>query len=509
MSNQTRSLIREANRLLKNKQYIEAGELFQMAGKYKKAVKVFLHENAFNKAGEVYFSTEQYKKAAEMFIQDKDYERAATAYHRIQDFTKAKEMRLLLADKYKSTGKPILAAETYESCGEYDRAADLFLSSGLPDRAVRMLERTGQSEKLSEIQNRLAGTIKSSEEPESLTYRDAGVDIDLYEKCMERVIPAIRSTFTGGVKSDIGTFGGIFSTGADPKGQRLLVSSVDSVGTKLKIAFMADIHCTIGIDIVSHCANDILVQGAEPLFFMDYIGTGKIEDYILEDIIKGLVDACKNIDCALLGGEIAELPGLYNKGEYDLVGFIVGAVMQKDLIDGSRIKPGDSCIGIASNGLHTNGYSLTRKIIFEKAKLGINDIIPGVNRSVSEELLTPHRCYVRPVMSLRKNVDIKGLAHITGGGITDNLPRILPAGMHSEIRVESWPKPLIFEYIKSIGNVREEEMLHTFNMGIGMIVVVSANDATQTIKLLESLGEQAYVIGNIKEKGEGVVYVQK
>ncbi|OGL41559.1 MAG: phosphoribosylformylglycinamidine cyclo-ligase, partial [Candidatus Schekmanbacteria bacterium RBG_13_48_7] len=295
----------------------------------------------------------------------------------------------------------------------------------------------------------------------------------------------------------------------DPKGQRLLVSSVDSVGTKLKIAFMADIHSTVGIDIVSHCANDILVQGAEPLFFMDYIGIGKIADYVLEDLIKGIVDACKNIGCALLGGEIAELPGIYSQGEYDLVGFIVGAVMKKELIDGSSIKPGDSCIGIASSGLHTNGYSLTRKIIFEKAKLGIHDIISGVNRSVFEELLTPHRCYVHPILSLRKKVTIKGLAHITGGGITDNLPRIMPAGMHAEIRMGSWPILPIFEFLRRIGNIREEEMLHTYNMGIGMVVVVPSNQTTQTIKLLESFGERAYFIGNIKEKGEGVIYVQK
>jgi phosphoribosylformylglycinamidine cyclo-ligase len=404
-------------------------------------------------------------------------------------------------------GKQILAAETYESCGDYTRAVDLFLSCQLPDRAMRMLERANEKEKLAELKKRLYPDGELEDSVDSVTYADAGVDIDSYNTLLDRVKPIIKSTFTKGVASDIGTFGGMFRTGPDPKGENLLISSVDSVGTKLKIAFLANIHSTVGIDIVSHCANDILVQGAQPLFFMDYIGVSKIEPLVLEDLLKGIADACKEIGCALLGGEIAELPGFYNTGEYDLVGFIVGSVKQNNLITGENIEPGDVCIGLASSGLHTNGYSLVRRLIFDHAQLSIHDSIPDVGRTVLEELLTPHKSYVPSVMALRKKVTVKGLAHITGGGITDNLPRILRQGIHAEIKKDTWPVLPIFTYLQKLGNVAEPEMFRTFNMGIGMIAIVSGKQAEKTIGLLENAGEKAYHIGEIKDKGDGVIYV--
>jgi phosphoribosylformylglycinamidine cyclo-ligase len=304
-------------------------------------------------------------------------------------------------------------------------------------------------------------------------YKESGVDIDASNRAKKKIAALARGTWGKEVLSEIGNFGGLFEM---PRGlaSPVLVSSVDGVGTKLKVAFLAKKHDTVGEDLVNHCVNDILVQGAEPLFFLDYIASGVVDPEIVAEIVKGIARGCTGNGCALIGGETAEMPGFYGGGEYDLAGCIVGVVDRARLIDGRSIRPGDSLWAFPSSGLHTNGYSLARKIVFEEAKLSIDDELPGTGTSVREALLAVHRSYLPEIRDLRSRVEIKGLAHITGGGLLENIPRILPAGMAVEIDSSKWDVPPLFRFLKMRGGVDMTEMHRVFNMGVGMVVVVPA-----------------------------------
>jgi phosphoribosylformylglycinamidine cyclo-ligase len=336
-----------------------------------------------------------------------------------------------------------------------------------------------------------------------LTYKDSGVDIDAGDRATAKIKRLAKSTFTPGVLKEIGSFGGFFSLSKREYKSPVLVSSVDSVGTKLKVAFMMGKHDTVGQDIVNHCVNDILVHGARPLFFLDYIGTGKLEPEVIAEIVKGLSQACRKAGCALIGGETAELPEFYQKGEYDLVGCVVGVVDRKKIIDGSGIRPGDQIIGIKSNGLHTNGYSLARNVFFRKARLNVNSRAKGLKTTVGKELLKVHRCYAPSILTLLQKSTVKGIAHITGGGIKGNLCRILPRDCDAMIRSDSWRIPPVFKVIQRLGNIDDREMFKVFNMGVGLILVVSRKNADKILKRLSSLKETAYLIGETKAgKGE-------
>ncbi|UCH36774.1 MAG: phosphoribosylformylglycinamidine cyclo-ligase [Armatimonadota bacterium] len=340
--------------------------------------------------------------------------------------------------------------------------------------------------------------MTDSEQPRRpLTYRDAGVDIDAADRALDRAKPLIRQTFSPGVVSDIGAFGSLFAIAPGDYEQPVLVSSCDSVGTKLKIAFMTGRHDTIGEDIVNHCVNDILVQGARPLFFMDYLGVGKLEGEVFHQVIEGLVRGCKRARCALIGGETAELPGFYAPGEYDLVGFVVGVVERARVITGEQVAEGDVLLGLGSSGLHTNGYSLARKALFEVAGRGPDDRVEQLGTTIGDELLRVHRCYAPSVLPVLDGTGVHGIAHITGGGIPDNLRRILPEACRAVVRRSAWPVPPIFELIRGIANTPDEDMFRTFNMGIGMILVVAAAQAGYIADHLARAGEACYHIGEI------------
>lgn len=332
------------------------------------------------------------------------------------------------------------------------------------------------------------------------TYKDAGVNIDTANEFIERIKPLIKTTARKEVVSGIGGFGGLFRFDSAKMKNPILVSSTDGVGTKLKIAQLMDKHDTIGIDLVAMSVNDIVVQGAEPLFFLDYLATGKIEMEKSIQIIDGIVAGCKKAGCTLLGGETAEMPGFYKPGEYDLAGFCVGVVEADKLIDGSNIRINDRLIGLASSGLHSNGFSLARKVLLEKGKLEINDSVPGLNKTVGMELLEPTKIYVKALLNLVKSFKIKGLVHITGGGFYDNIPRILPNVCRSVISRSSWDIPPIFDVIQDIGNIEEKEMFRVFNMGIGMLMIVSEKECQDILDRLEVLGEKAYLIGVVEKK---------
>jgi len=332
-------------------------------------------------------------------------------------------------------------------------------------------------------------------------YAEAGVNIDAKMTALRRAKRLIENTFTPGVVGELGSFGGLFHS---PGRDSLLVASADGVGTKLKVAHMAECHTTVGQDIVNHCVNDILVQGADPLFFLDYIGSSRLDPKILSDILQGLCKACRQNGCALLGGETAEMPGLYPEGEYDLVGTIVGSVRKRDVITGSTIRAGDCLIGLTSSGLHTNGFSLARKVIFETARLHIHDPLPGSKRSIAETLLAVHRSYLQPVRALRAIVPIRGLAHITGGGFQDNLPRVLPKGLGAVVDCSAWTVPNLFRFIQNGGHVSTDEMYRVFNMGIGMIVIVRRTDITKAIQTLRDAGEKPIRIGHIEKTARRV-----
>src|SRR6187549_920470 len=337
----------------------------------------------------------------------------------------------------------------------------------------------------------------------AMDYKASGVDIDAGNEAVRRIRGLARSTFTKGVLSDIGSFGGLFRLDLSRMTDPVLVSSADGVGTKLKVAFMTGRHDTIGADLVNHCVNDILVQGAEPLFFLDYLGTGRLAPDVAEQIVSGMAGACRENGCALLGGETAEMPGFYADGEYDVAGFIVGIVDRPRVIDGRSIAPGDVLVGIPSSGLHTNGYSLARRIAFDHLGLGVDSYVPELNRTVGEALLEPHRSYLALIRPLLATGFIKGMAHITGGGITENLPRILPDGTAARIRTSAWTIPPVFHWLQEKGQVPVDDMFRTFNMGIGLIVAVAPDQAEQV---------KATVAGTIigeNVRGEpGVAYVQ-
>jgi phosphoribosylformylglycinamidine cyclo-ligase len=334
--------------------------------------------------------------------------------------------------------------------------------------------------------------------PEGLTYRDAGVDIDAGDALVERIKPFARRTMRPEVLAGIGGFGALCEL---PKKYRhpVLVSGTDGVGTKLKLAFMLDRHDTVGIDLVAMSVNDVLVQGAEPLFFLDYFACGRLETGVAADVIRGIARGCEIAGCALIGGETAEMPGMYPEGEYDLAGFCVGVVEKERIIDGRSIAPGDALLGLASSGAHSNGYSLVRKIL-ERARPDLTADFHG--RSLGEAILAPTRIYVKPVLELIERIPVKGLAHITGGGITGNVPRMLPAGTRAVIRKASWPRPALFDWLQREGGVAEDEMHRVFNCGIGLVVAVDAADAARATELLRAAGETVYAVGAI-EKGPG------
>jgi phosphoribosylformylglycinamidine cyclo-ligase len=346
------------------------------------------------------------------------------------------------------------------------------------------------------------------QDPKPTDYKSAGVDIDAGHETVRRIKRLAKATFTPGVLSDIGSFGGLFKLDAAAWQEPVLVSSADGVGTKLKIAFLTNRHRTIGADLVNHCVNDILVQGATPLFFLDYLATGRLSPDVAEQIVEGLARACQENGCALLGGETAEMPGFYADGEYDLAGFIVGAVDRAKLIDGRAIAPGDVLIGLPSTGLHTNGYSLARKVAFEVLKLNVDSHVPDLGETVGEALLRTHRSYLPVVKPLLGGGLIKGMAHITGGGITDNLPRVLPPGAAARVNRTSWRVPPLFRWIGEAGRVPEYDLRRALNMGIGMILVVAARDADAVRQALLNAGEaNSLMIGDIVAGNPAVEYV--
>ena len=327
------------------------------------------------------------------------------------------------------------------------------------------------------------------------TYREAGVDIDAGDEFVDRIKPLVRSTFRPEVLTDLGGFGGLFRLHAKQLEDPVLVSGTDGVGTKLRIAFLMNKHDTVGIDLVAMCVNDIAVSGAEPLFFLDYFATGKLAIDKAKDVVSGIAEGCRQAGCALIGGETAEMPSMYPEGEYDLAGFAVGVVDKPKIIDGKTIKPGDTILGLASSGLHSNGYSLARRVFFEKAKLDVTASLPELERPLGEALLTPTRIYAKQILALVKEFRIKGIAHITGGGITENLPRILPQGVRAKINRKAWTVPPIFQALSKMGQVDREEMYRVFNMGIGLILIVPSQSATAVLKKAAELGDQGWKIG--------------
>ncbi len=335
----------------------------------------------------------------------------------------------------------------------------------------------------------------------ALRYRDAGVDIDEADRAVASIKRFARSTFTPGVLTDIGSFGAMFQLAKFRK--PVLVSSADGVGTKLKIAFLTGRHDTVGEDLVNHCVNDIAVQGAQPLFFLDYFAVGMLDAKVAAAVVSGIARGCRANGCALIGGETAEMPGMYQAGEYDLAGFIVGAAERGELLTGASIRAGDALIGLPSTGLHTNGYSLARKLLFEVAGYGPNTLLPNVGATVGEALLAPHRSYLKPLRALMAAKLLKGAAHITGGGITDNTPRMLPPGLAAAIDIGSWAVPPLFEELKRIGNIPEDDYRRTFNLGIGMIFTVPAKGAVLAEAALKKLGERPVRIGQVIERKRG------
>ncbi|MHB9072498.1 MAG: phosphoribosylformylglycinamidine cyclo-ligase [Desulfobaccales bacterium] len=342
------------------------------------------------------------------------------------------------------------------------------------------------------------------------TYKDAGVDIDKADAFVKSIRPLVKATYRTGVLGEIGSFGGMFHLGADRYRDPVLVSSTDGVGTKIKIAIMMNRHDTIGIDLVAMCANDIIVHGATPLFFLDYLAMGELSTEIATLIIEGVTHGCRQARCSLIGGETAEMPGIYQPGDYDLAGFVVGVVERDAIIDGSTIAVGHRIIGLASSGLHSNGFSLVRQVLFERHRLRVDDDIPELGGPLGEELLKPTRIYVEAVLNLLRDFPLSGICHITGGGLTDNLPRILPKSCQAVIHRQSWPVPPIFHVLRDRGNIPEDEMLRTFNNGIGLALVVAAEHEADVMLRLQGLQEQGYIIGEIvarKNDDPPLVYV--
>ena len=333
-------------------------------------------------------------------------------------------------------------------------------------------------------------------------YKQAGVNIEAGYEAVTRMKKHVKKTIRPGVMGGLGGFGGMFDLSVLNLQNPVLVSGTDGVGTKLMLAFMLDKHDTIGIDAVAMCVNDIVVQGAEPIYFLDYIACGKAEPSKIEAIVKGIADGCEQAGCALVGGETAEMPGMYEEEEYDLAGFAVGACEKANLITGETIQAGDVLIGLASNGIHSNGYSLVRKLFFEQANMSLSDYIEEFGCKLGEELIKPTRIYVKPVLSALKEFDIKGLAHITGGGFIENIPRMLPEGFGMELDESNWEVPAVFKKMEKIGGIDRKEMYNIFNMGTGMVLAVSKEEEEQVIAHFARIGEKAYTIGRVTEDGE-------
>lgn len=333
-------------------------------------------------------------------------------------------------------------------------------------------------------------------------YSDAGVDISSANEAKKRIGGLVKATHGSEVLGGIGGFGGLFSTDQFPP-NAVLVSSIDGVGTKLKVAFLLDRHDTVGQDIVNHCVNDILVQGARPLFFLDYLATGRLDPGVVEKVVEGISVACRTSGCALLGGETAEMPGFYDEGEYDLAGTIVGVVGRDDIITGETIGSGDTILGLASSGLHTNGYSLARKVLLEMAGLSLDATHPDLGRPLGDELLEPHRSYAPSLLPVITSGAVHGMVHITGGGFGGNIPRVVPDRFKAVIRQGTWPVPPVFDLISGLGNVPEDEMYSTFNMGLGMLVIVPSGAARSISDALIEAGEQVYQVGTIEPLTDG------
>ena len=331
----------------------------------------------------------------------------------------------------------------------------------------------------------------------SVSYSDAGVDIDAATRATDRIKELARTTFNQRTLSEIGSFGGMFDGAFPHLAEPVLVASADGVGTKLKAAFATGVHNTVGRDLVNHCVNDILVQGARPLFFLDYVATGKLSPEVVASVVEGVATGCRENGCVLLGGETAEMPGFYSDGEYDIAGFIVGVVDRSKIIDGKQIEPGDVLLALASAGMHTNGYSLARKLFFEVAGYEAQTHVPELEMTVGEALLLPHLSYLKPLEGLLDSGVIKGLAHITGGGLLDNIPRILPEGTSVKIEQGSWPVLPMYELFRRLGNVSEREMYRTFNMGVGMVIVCSRGDVDRVKNHFQQRRDNCYQIGEV------------
>ena len=347
--------------------------------------------------------------------------------------------------------------------------------------------------------------MTQSQTPDSLSYRDAGVDIDAGNSLVERIKPIVKATFRPGVLSGLGGFGALFELPLDRYRQPVLVSGTDGVGTKLKLALQLGIHDSIGIDLVAMCANDIVVTGAEPLFFLDYYATGRLDLEVATDVVKGIARGCELAGAALTGGETAEMPGIYAAGDYDLAGFCVGIVEKDRIIQPQRVQPGDVLLGLASSGPHSNGYSLIRKVLeVSGAELGQ----PLGDTSLGQALLAPTRIYVKSLLALGAELEIHGLAHITGGGLPENLPRVLPAGTKAVIDAASWERPEVFRWLQAAGNIAESELLRTFNCGVGMVVCLAADDAERGAEILRAQGERVWTLGRIEASaGEPAVEI--
>jgi phosphoribosylformylglycinamidine cyclo-ligase len=340
----------------------------------------------------------------------------------------------------------------------------------------------------------------------AIRYADAGVDRDRARAAKQRVARLARRTFTPGVLADIGHFGALYALDSRRWRRPVLVSSVDGVGTKLKVAALVGRHDSVGVDLVHHCVNDIAVQGAAPLFFLDYIASSRLQPELLEQVFSGLSRACRALGVALIGGETAELPGLYAPGEYDLVGFVLGVVERSRVLDGRRVRPGDHLIGLASSGLHTNGYSLARKLLFEVAGWSAESFVPELGKKVGEELLTPHRCYYPLLKPLLERDWLSAAAHITGGGLTENLPRVLPRRCAAEIHLDRWPVPPVFRLLQRLGNLPAEEMLTTFNLGIGMVLIVPPRHLAGVVRRLRRSRTRFFPIGEVVPGRPRVIY---
>jgi phosphoribosylformylglycinamidine cyclo-ligase len=338
-----------------------------------------------------------------------------------------------------------------------------------------------------------------------MDYKKAGVDIEAGNEFVRRIRPLVRSTFRPEVLTDIGGFGGLFRFDSARYREPVLVSGTDGVGTKLKIATLMGRHDTIGIDLVAMCVNDVAVCGAEPLFFLDYLAVAKLAVGQAEAILGGIADGCRQAGCALIGGETAEMPGFYPEGEYDLAGFAVGVVEREQIIDGSRVQPGDVLIGLASTGLHSNGYSLARRVLLDNSQSALKEQVPGGEETVGEVLLKPTRIYVKTILRLIQSGQVRAIAHITGGGLTENIPRVLPEGCAVVITRGTWAEPPIFELIQSRGDIQPEEMARVFNLGIGLVVIVPPQQAQETLDRAEQSGDRAFRIG-IVEKGARAVH---